>query len=60
MIYMMEEGLEKVKTIQELSDKELRQAYVVADECYRKAYKEKKEIEEEMVKRFKSELQIGK
>ena len=46
-----------MKTVAELDDKELRQAYVIACEQYDNSYKEKKSIEEEMRRRFKKELE---
>ena len=46
-----------MKTIGQLDDKELRRAYVIACEQYDNSYKEKKNIEEEMRKRFKNELE---
>ncbi len=45
-----------MRTVKELDDKELRQAYVVACRQYNNAYKNKKEIEEEMFRRFELEL----
>lgn len=45
------------KTIKELEEKELRQAYVFACRKYNTAYKEKKEIEEEMFRRYEKELE---
>ena len=44
----------------ELNDKELRQAYVSATRRYNEAYKEKKELEEEMFKRYERELEINR
>ena len=41
----------------ELTDKELRQAYVFASRRYNEAYKEKKELEEEMFRRYEKELE---
>lgn len=43
--------------INEIDDKQLRQAYVVAYKSYNDAYRTKKEIEEEMFKRFDIELE---
>lgn len=45
-----------MKIVEELDDTELRRAYVVACKQYNNAYKNKKEIEEEMCKRFELEL----
>lgn len=49
-----------MKKIPELTDTELRQAYVVAVKSYTQAYKDKKAIEEEMYKRFEIELERNK
>ncbi|MBQ8300032.1 MAG: hypothetical protein IJX99_09330 [Clostridia bacterium] len=43
--------------VHELGEKELRQAYVFATRRYNEAYKEKKEIEEEMCRRYERELE---
>lgn len=43
--------------INEMSDKQLRQAYVIACKQYNQAYKDKKDIEQEMYKRFEIELE---
>lgn len=43
--------------INEISDKQLRQAYVIACKQYNQAYKDKKDIEQEMYKRFEIELE---
>lgn len=43
--------------IEEMTDKQLRQAYVITCKQYNQAYKDKKDIEAEMVKRFELELQ---
>lgn len=48
--------IEGLNTVDKLSETELRRAYVVACRAYNNAYKSKKEIEEEMVKRFEREL----
>lgn len=40
-----------------MSDKQLIIAYVIADKQYTQAYKDKKEIKEEMKKRFEIELE---
>ena len=40
-----------------MTDKQLRQAYVITCKQYNQAYKDKKDIEAEMVKRFELELQ---
>lgn len=44
-------------TIQEMNDKQLRQAYVIACKQYNQSYKDKKDIENEMYKRFEIELE---
>lgn len=46
-----------MNTVDKLSDSELRRAYVVACKSYNTAYKSKKEIEEEMYRRFEAELE---
>ena len=46
-----------MRSVTELTDKELRQAYVFACKRYNEAYKQKKEIEEEMYKRYEKELE---
>lgn len=46
-----------MKSVTELDDKELRQAYVSACRRYNESYKEKKNIEEEMCRRFERELE---
>lgn len=46
-----------MNTVDKLSDTELRRAYVVAYNSYNNAYKAKKEIEEEMYRRFEKELE---
>lgn len=46
-----------MKKVEELNDKELRQAYVVTCKEFNSAYKCKKEIEEEMRRRFEIELE---
>lgn len=43
--------------IEDMSDKQLRQAYVLACKQYNQAYKDKKDIENEMYKRFEIELE---
>lgn len=45
-----------MNTPDKLNDKELRQAYVVAVKNYNNSYKAKKELEEEMFRRFEKEL----
>ena len=45
-----------MKTVAELKEKELRQAYVFACRQYNNSYKEKKNIEEEMFRRYEREL----
>lgn len=44
-------------TVDKLSDTDLRVAYVVACKAYNNAYRSKKEIEEEMFRRFERELE---
>jgi hypothetical protein len=46
-----------MNTVDKLSDSELRRAYVVATKNYNQAYKAKKELEEEMFRRFEKELE---
>lgn len=46
-----------MNTVDKLSDTDLRRAYVVACKTYNSAYKSKKEIEEEMYRRFEAELE---
>lgn len=46
-----------MKSVLELDDKELRQAYVSACRRYNESYKEKKSIEEEMYRRYEKELE---
>lgn len=46
-----------MNTVDKLSEEELRRAYVVACKSYNTAYKSKKEIEEEMYRRFEAELE---
>lgn len=52
-VFEVNEGL---NTVDKLSETELRRAYVVACNSYNNAYKAKKEIEEEMKRRFEKEL----
>lgn len=47
----------EARTVDKLSDAELRRYYVVAVKQYNRAYKEKKELEEEMFRRFEKELE---
>ena len=49
--------MEGLNTVDKLSELELRRAYVVACRAYNNAYKGKKEIEEEMLRRFEKELE---
>lgn len=49
--------MEGLNTVDKLSDTELRRSYVVACRSYNNAYKAKKEIEEEMARRFEAELE---
>ena len=46
--------------VDELSEAELRRHYVLAVKQYNNAYKVKKEIEEEMFRRFEAELEKGR
>lgn len=46
-----------MNTVDTLSEKELRIAYVVACRAYNTAYRNKKEIEAEMFERFERELE---
>lgn len=46
-----------MNTPDKLTDTELRRAYVVATKNYNNAYKAKKDLEEEMYKRFEKELE---
>lgn len=46
-----------MRGISDLSDKELRQEYVFVSKRYNELYKQKKDIEEEMVKRYELELE---
>lgn len=46
-----------MNTVDKLTDTELRRAYVVACKQYNNSYKAKKEIEEEMARRFEKELE---
>ena len=48
-----------MNTPDRLTDTELRRAYVVACRTYNSAYKSKKELEEEMFRRFERELEKG-
>lgn len=49
--------MEGLRTVDKLSDTELRRHYVLAVKQYNNAYKEKKEIEEEFFKRFERDLE---
>jgi hypothetical protein len=49
--------MEGLRTVDKLSDKELRIHYVVAVKQYNNAYKTKKEIEEEFFRRFEKEIE---
>lgn len=49
--------MEGLRTVDKLSDAELRRNYVVAVKNYNNAYKAKKEIEEEFFRRFEKELE---
>jgi len=44
----------------EMSDRQLIIAYAIADKQYTQAYKDKKEIKEEMKKRFEIDLEEGR
>lgn len=47
----------KMKKPNELTEKELRQAYVIATRQYNLIYKQKKDLEEEMFRRYERELE---
>ena len=49
--------MEGLRTVDKLSEEELRIAYVMAVKQYNNAYKAKKEIEEEMFRRFERDLE---
>lgn len=49
-----------MKSVSELNDTELRQAYVYATRRYNDAYKEKKQIEEEFYRRYERELEANR
>lgn len=49
--------MEGIRTVDKLDEKELRIAYVVACRAYNNAYRNKKEIEEEFLRRFEKELE---
>ena len=51
---------EELRTVDKLTDEELRNHYVVAVKQYNNAYKAKKEIEEEMFRRFEKEIESNK
>lgn len=46
-----------MKKASELTEQELRQAYVYATRRANEAYREKKELEEEMYRRYEKELE---
>jgi hypothetical protein len=46
-----------MRSVTELTDKELRQAYVSVYRRYNETYKQKKELEEEMFRRYERELE---
>lgn len=48
--------MEGLRTIDKLTDAELRRHYVVACKQYKNAYNTKKDIEEEFCRRFEKEL----
>lgn len=48
--------MEGIRTVDKLSDADLRRHYVVACRNYNNSYKAKKDIEEEMFRRFEKEL----
>ena len=48
--------MDGLRTVDKLTEEELRRAYVVAVKQYNSAYKTKKEIENEMFERFEREL----
>lgn len=49
--------MEGLRTVDKLTDAELRYHYVLAVKQYNNAYKAKKEIEEEMFRRFEKDLE---
>ena len=49
-----------MKSVSELTDIELRQAYVFATRRYNESYKEKKSIEEEFYRRYERELEANR
>ena len=49
-----------MKSVVELNDTELRQAYVYATRRYNDAYREKKQIEDEMFRRYERELEANR
>lgn len=49
-----------MKSIAELNDTELRRAYVYATRRYNDAYREKKQIEDEMFRRYERELEANR
>lgn len=53
----METEKSYLRTVDKLDDTELRRSYVVACRAYNNAYKTKKDIEEEMCRRFEKELE---
>jgi hypothetical protein len=49
-----------MKSVLELNDTELRQAYVYATRRYNDAYREKKQLEDEMFRRYERELEANR
>lgn len=49
-----------MKSVAELNDTELRQAYVYATRRYNDAYREKKQLEDEMFRRYERELEANR
>ena len=58
-VVVMEENI-GLRTVDKLSDTELRRSYVVACRSYDNAYKAKKEIETEFRRRFERELEANR
>ncbi len=49
-----------MNTVDKLTEEELRRNYVLACKNYNNAYRTKKELEEEMFRRFEAELEKGR
>ena len=52
--------MDGIRTLDKLDDAELRRHYVVACKQYNMAYKTKKDIEDEMLRRFEKELETNR